>query len=231
MNILIIDDHMLVLKGLRLQLKELDPDAEIIEASDFDEALHLAEECDSLDLAIVDLAMPGMPWQEGLRRLRDRFAGLRAVILSGTSEIANIRNALELGAVGYIPKDTSGKVLLGALRLVLDGGTYIPPVVMLDQCRGTPPLGETEPGRPVPTPGGETLSRLTPRQREVLPLLSQGLSNKAIARMLKISEATVKYHVSSLIKILNVSNRTQAVYAAVRLSKSPNESANLTQPT
>ncbi len=140
--------------------------------------------------------------------------GLPAVVVvSANDDPRVIRRALDHGAAGFIPKDTASDVLLSALRLVLAGGTYIPPT-MLDASgtdQGAPPVQEAGPS---PETGHGPLDRLTPRQREVLRLIAAGMTNKSIAQQLDVTENTVKVHITSILKTLGVSNRTQAVITA-----------------
>lgn len=117
--------------------------------------------------------------------------------------------AVRLGAAGFIPKTSSSKVMLSALRLVMSGGVYLPPALIDENSVST----RDAPGADMSLDA----TPLTPRQREVLALLGQGKSNKEIARTLNLSEGTVKLHVTAILKALNVSNRTGAVVAASRL--------------
>lgn len=210
MKILIADDHALFRDGLRYVLARLGDDAaEIFEAKDGAEALALVAAHPDLDLVLLDLAMPGMDGIAGLRALRARSPSMPVVILSASEEPADIRLALDRGAMGFIPKSSSSEVMLSALRLVLAGGVYLPPA-FLDRSRaGKGPVVSA-------TPSLENLG-LTARQTDVLRLLGQGKSNKEIARALELAEGTVKLHVSAVLRALDAVNRTQAVVAAARL--------------
>lgn len=224
MHILIADDHELFRDGLRLVLNELGSDVKVLEASCYADILQHLETGVSLDVALLDLVMPGMPWADGLRLLRERAPSMPVVILSASEDRRLVLEAVRLGASGFIPKTSSSRVMISALRLVLSGGVYLPPTLIDDQTNGS--HGLTDPAAllpeaaahhsPLPTEAPEA-SPLTPRQREVLALLGQGKSNKEIARILDLSEGTVKLHVTAILKALNVSNRTGAVVAASRL--------------
>lgn len=209
MKILVADDHALFRDGLRYMLARLGEDVEILQAKDCAEALTLAASRSDLDLILLDLAMPGMDGLVGLRALRARNPAVPVVILSASEEPAEMRLALEGGAMGFIPKSSTSDVMLGALRLVLSGGVYVP-LAFMERFQS---------GR---TPGAtlasslETLG-LTPRQHDVLRLLGKGQSNKEIARVLGLAEGTVKLHISAILRALGVDNRTQAVVAAARL--------------
>jgi len=221
---LIADDHELFRDGLRLVLDDLDPDLEIVEASTFDEALARATESPSPDLVLMDLVMPGMAWNEGLSALKQAVGAAPLVVLTAAEDRRLVLDAVRLGAAGFIPKTSSGKVMIGALRLVLSGGVYLPPALLEDRevaalqqalplqaMDGVASHAEGPPARPMAD------VPLTPRQREVLALLGQGQSNKEIARALGLSEGTVKLHVTAILKALKVNNRTGAVVAAARL--------------
>ncbi|MBF0372684.1 MAG: response regulator transcription factor [Alphaproteobacteria bacterium] len=209
-KILIADDHELFRDGLRHVLEQLDGGITIVEASDYGQALAVAERESEIDIVLLDLSMPGMPWNEGLKLLREMMPStVPIIILSASDDRRHVLQAVNLGAAGFIPKTSSSRVMLSALKLVLSGGVYLPPA-LLDQ--GGPHSGES---------GGSAsenaASFLTPRQREVLMLLGQGKSNKEIARVLQLAEGTVKLHVTAILKALNVNNRTRAVVAASQL--------------
>jgi DNA-binding NarL/FixJ family response regulator len=209
MKILIADDHELFRDGLRHVLSQFEGPLTIVEASDFPQAIAAAQGQNDFDLVLLDLAMPGMSWGDGLTRLREVLpAGIPVIVLSASDDRRHVLQAVNLGAAGFIPKTSSSRVMLSALKLVLSGGVYLPPA-LLDQG----PSGHD--GLPI---AGETaLASLAPRQREVLALLGQGKSNKEIARVLELAEGTVKLHVTAILKALNVNNRTRAVVAASHL--------------
>ncbi|KAA5604866.1 response regulator transcription factor [Roseospira marina] len=225
MRILIADDHGLFRDGLRLVLTELDPALEILEASTFDEAITRASEPPGVDLVLLDLVMPGMTWNEGLTALKQRVGETPLVVLTAAEDRRLVADAVRLGASGFIPKTSSSKVMIGALRLVLSGGVYLPPALLEDgevaSLKAALPLGMNS-AEAMADPAATAMNSpaaasLTPRQREVLGLLGQGKSNKEIARVLDLSEGTVKLHVTAILKALKVHNRTGAVVAAARL--------------
>lgn len=210
MKILIADDHELFRDGLRHVLAQLDAAPEIVEAKDFPEAIHLAGDTPDLNIILMDLTMPGMDWEDGLRALKSHLHDeVPVIILSAAESRDHVLKAVNLGASGFIPKSSSSRIMLSALKLVLSGGVYLPPA-LLDSSSDTLENG-----------GGalneNAVAYLTPRQREVLTLLGQGKSNKEIARVLQLAEGTVKLHVTAILKALNVNNRTRAVVAAAQL--------------
>ena len=221
MKILIADDHRLVLEAVKSKLSELGPDVEFVLAMNTRELLEAAS--DALDLALVDLHMPGAVGQSHLEELRRLYPALPVIVLSGYEDPAIMRAALEHGALGFIPKAYSPDVMLSAVRLVLSGGVYVPPMLLHAAPPGAAvtapaPLG----GNPADA-GAPTLAALrrmlTERQVEVLQLLSQGKPNKLIGRALGISEGTVKIHLAAIFRALNVRNRTEAVIAAQSLTE------------
>jgi len=208
MKILVVDDHALIRDALRGVLKEL-KDATVIEAADSRQALRLTHENPDLGLVLLDLNLPDRSGFDVLAELRGRYPATSVVVLSALNDRDSVARALELGAAGFIPKSASREVMLSALRLVFSGGLYIPPEI----------LGGREPSakRGLPAggarPGSPRELGLTDRQVEILALMMQGKSNKAICRALDLAEPTVKNHVTAILKALKVRNRTEAVIA------------------
>jgi DNA-binding NarL/FixJ family response regulator len=200
MKIIVADDHTLFREGLRHLLAQLAADLALFEAADHDGLATLIDRHPDADLVLVDLAMPGQDGLAALDGLVRAAATTPVVVLSASEEPETIRRALDCGAAGFIPKREKTAVMLSALRLVLSGGVYLPPMLVQAGAAGG---------------GGRTA--LTPRQRDVLHYLIEGRSNKDIGRRLDLSEATVKAHISAIFKVLGVRNRTQAARAAGRL--------------
>jgi DNA-binding NarL/FixJ family response regulator len=211
MNVLIADDHLLFRDGLRRLLHQLSDDLTFFEASTFDEVRTLCDGRTAFDLLLIDLGMPGWGGFSDLADIRQRMPKALMVVVSASEQRSDLMAALEAGAAGYIPKSSSAKVLLGALQLVLAGGVYLP----AQAIRGNiDPSGEPENADlagGLPTGSGD---QLTPRQREVLALLRDGKSNKQIAIALGLTEGTVKVHVTAILRLLGVRNRTQAALTA-----------------
>ena len=202
-KILIADDHALIRDGIRGQLRGLGSDILIVEARDWIEAIAAAVAHTDLGLALVDLNMPGKDGMTALDELIRANRSLPVLLLSASEKVEDMRAALRLGAMGYVSKSETAAVMLGAVRLVLNGGMYVPPALAN--------LGANIDTAPEPT------CVLTERQLGVLQLLVEGKSNKEIARTLHLAQATVKVHLASIFRALAVENRTQAAIAAERL--------------
>ncbi|HEX5130373.1 MAG TPA: response regulator transcription factor [Usitatibacter sp.] len=216
LKVLVVDDHALIRQGLRSLLAQLAGDAgpvEVLEASGYLEALQRIEADPGLDLVMLDLRMPDVSGFAALADIEDRHPDLPVVIMTGEEDPALVREAFEHGALGFIPKSSPPPVILAALRLVLSGGTYVPPQIMASPPRTVPPA----PKAAAPDTALADNLGLTPRQSDVLALLLAGKSNKVISRDLNLAEGTVKNHVAAVLKALNVDTRVQAVIAAARL--------------
>src|SRR4051794_10495638 len=130
MKILLADDHELIRAGLRNELRELDAVLEFVEAWNADSVRQMLELHDDIDLALVDLSMPGMEGAATIAELREQYPTVPLVVLSGADPVANARSVMRVGAAGFIPKSTLSEVTLQAIRLVLAGGQYLPPQLM-----------------------------------------------------------------------------------------------------
>jgi DNA-binding NarL/FixJ family response regulator len=213
MKTLLADDHPLMREGVRQVISQLEPSTEIIDAHDYPSLFEQAALHPDLDLLLVDLNMPGFVGMQGIVQIRNRFPDIPLVVLSASESQQDIRDALEAGALGYIPKAASTAVMLAALQQVLAGGLYIP------AC-----LDDSHAGLHTATPADFAAlqhSGLTARQLEVARLLVQGCANKAIGGMLALSENTVKVHITAILRALGVTNRTEAVLEIQRLMQKP----------
>jgi len=201
-KVLLADDHPLFREGVKPVLHKLDPDLELIEAIDYPSAFAAMRQVGEVDLALIDLYMPGMSGVDGVIGFRSGFPGTPLVVLSASEQAEDIHRLLAAGALGYVTKSSPSEVILGALRLVLAGGVYVPPSLLErhhiehDTLRSTP---------------------LTSRQLEVLRELVKGQSNKQIANELEVTEGTVKIHLAAIFRILKVNNRTEAVLIAQKM--------------
>jgi DNA-binding NarL/FixJ family response regulator len=215
MKILIADDHRLVIEAVKVKLAELGPDVEFRMALKVEDLRR--EATDDLDLALIDLTMPGAEGYSHIAELRERLPALPIIVLSGVEDPDVMRAAIDLGALGFIPKAYSPDVMLSAVRLVLAGGVFVPQMMLSGMSHQ--PAGVS--GAAADTADGarstsldQLRGLLTERQIDVLRLLSQGKPNKLIARDLGISEGTVKIHLAAIFRALDVRNRTEAVVAA-----------------
>ncbi len=226
-KVLVADDHSVFREGLRHVLKKIIVDCVVIEANDFDGAMSICSEAPTPNLLLVDLFMPGMDAANSIPALRDRCPEAPIIIISISESLADMRRVFENGASAYIPKTSSTDVLLAAINLVVAGGTYWPQTMLNENTGpGTKmaqlPFGgaSAEEDRP---DGPRKL--FTRRQYQVLMQMAQGKPNKVIASDLGITLATVKVHVNTILSILKVNNRTQAVLTAQRLNLVPEDEA------
>jgi len=208
MRLLLIDDHTLFREGLSLILSGLRADLMLLQAGSCEEAAELANADEQVDLILLDMKLPGVSGVAALKMIRAMFAGTRVIIVSGECTPQDVNAAIEAGAMGYIPKTSSPNLLMSALGVVMANGVYLPAEIMLAaRASGINGNGAQ----------ANAIVALTDRQCDVLRLLVEGAPNKRIARLLDISEATVKTHLAAVFRLLDVHNRTEAVYAAARL--------------
>jgi len=203
-RVVIADDHPLYREALAIMFERAD-DLELAgSVEDFDGALAAAAGGD-VALALLDLDMPGMQGVAGITRLRAQHPETRVAVISGSLGAAQIREALAAGACGYLPKTFEPHMILAAVRLMLSGAIYVPPDALGDG--GGEPVGERE--------GAAASASLTPRELEVLRLLTKGSANKEIARAIGVAEVTVKLHTRRILEKLGVRNRAAAAALAV----------------
>lgn len=211
MTILLADDHALFRDGIRYVLQTLDDEVTILDAASFPEALRHAEEHPQIDLALIDLNMPGGDGAPSVRVFHLRHPEIPVVVVSGSEHRDDIERVMEFGAMGYVSKMTSGKVMLSALRMVLEGGIYLPPQLlqqtMADMDRGTVDKRSCRSNE----------FGLTARQMEVLRHLADGKPNKDIAHEMNLAEGTIKIHVAAVFQTLHVNSRLEAVRVGQRL--------------
>lgn len=199
-RILLVDDHAVVREGIRAVLEDFDEVNVVGEASDGDGALAMLARLKP-DLLMSDLKMPGLPAAEMVKRALATQPGLRVLMFTSFAEYAQVKSMLDAGAHGYLLKDATRDDIRRALNTVAAGATYLHPLAQAALQGRIGHLG---------------LERLTERERDVLLILSEGLSNKEIARKLDLTEGTVKGYVSAIFEKLNVNDRTQAAMIAVR---------------
>lgn len=211
LQVLLADDHALFRDGMRYVLQQLSDEVTIIDAGNFADALALATANPSLDLALLDLNMPGSDGVTSIRIFHQRFPGIPLVVVSGSDQRTDIEWVMEYGAMGFISKMSSGKIMVNALRMVLDGGIYLPPQLLAQSMAA---LGYNDPSR-----GASQVNThgLTKRQLEALQHLAAGLSNKEISAKMNLAEGTVKVHVAAAYQVLQVNSRLDAVVKARNL--------------
>jgi len=213
MKIVIADDHAMTRTGVIASLSEMFPSADIIECGDASSVLASAKS-DQLDLAIVDLFMPGSDGFGFLKKLCKAYPELPVVVLSASDNPKHVHKAIDLGVSGYIHKSSGFELMFSALKKILAGGIYWPESLLLQAGQNTSNRIDAE----SPENRDALLDGLTKRQLDILACLAQGMSNKEIANTLYISENTVKTHLKAVMAELGCSNRTEAGVLAEKLS-------------
>lgn len=208
-QILIADDHPLYRSALGSIVVDSFDDVSIVECEDVQSAIALLLE-KNIDLVLLDLSMPDADGLDGVRILREASPTTPVIICSAMDDPQLVRESFKLGVSGYLPKSSGAEVTRHALQLVRSGGVYVPSEALGESVDKAFTKNEGSPQ----APEDNTMAALTPRQRAVLLLLEQGMSNKLIARELEIGEITVKAHVSAILRKLGVDNRVQAVVVA-----------------
>lgn len=200
---LIVEDHPLFREALESAVCQARPEAIILQATSLSEAIDVLCSHQPIDLVLLDLSMPGTTGLSGVMQLRKAFPKTPIVIVSGYEDLKIVQSVLALGVSGYIPKSTSRQELASAIGEVLRGTIYLPRHYRDAASVRRPRIDNLELLK--------RLHDLTPQQLRVLDMLRKGLQNKQIAYELKISETTVKVHVSDILRKLNVLSRTNAI--------------------
>lgn len=205
LTFLLVDDHALFRAGLSVLLQKVPGAGEVLEIGTGQGAQQQVREHPDLDLVLLDYTLPDSNGIEVLRAIKSKAPELPVILLSAHVDSGLIQQALKEQASGFIPKTSTPDVMLSAVRLVLNGGVYIPPEAM-----GRAGIMSLQP--PQAHSGGK--AQLTQRQMDVLQQMKNGLSNKEIARELQMSPSTVKVHVAAILRELAAASRTQAVFLA-----------------
>ncbi|WP_309626201.1 response regulator transcription factor [Methylibium sp.] len=233
MKVLLIDDHPLILSALKSVIQGLGENVTVAGVSSANAARAALVLDADFDLVLLDLQLGDADGFDLLAELRAAYPALPVVVVSGSDRTSDVIRAIDLGAMGFVPKRTHNDMLFEALRLVMSGGVYVPPMTLgVEGAAAADPPAEQEtvPGymnmigtqatqgdfQAVPTLA--TLG-LTPRQTDVLALLLQGKPNKLIARELEVSVETIKDHVAAVLRALGVNSRTQAVLAVSQMTQ------------
>jgi DNA-binding NarL/FixJ family response regulator len=213
MKILLADDHALFREGMHHVMRQLgdqlDSEIEILDASNFLDALALAGKHPDTNLALLDLTMPGSDGVPAIRHFHSRNPDIAIAVLSGTDQRDVIMGVMNGGAMGFISKSSNSREMIRALRIILDGGTYLPPQLLQAEMPGDGRVWRN------------SRCGLTDRQLEVLQYLGKGWPNKSIAEVIGLSHGTVKVHVAAIFHALQVTNRADAVCAGRRLGLLP----------
>jgi DNA-binding NarL/FixJ family response regulator len=204
-TIIVADDHPLFRAALTQAIGTQVDGADVLEAEHLQ---NLEQQMRSeVDLVLLDLHMPGANGFSGLIYLRTHFPSVPVVVVSGNEQPIVIHRAMHFGAAGFIPKSSSMTDIIDAVQVVLNGGQWVPPDL---------PAADQEMDAQ-DSKFADQLASLTPQQFKVMVMLTEGLLNKQIAYELSVSEATIKAHVTAILRKLGVYSRTQAVIMASRL--------------
>jgi len=206
-QVLIADDHPLFRDALQRAVVAAVPDATVHAADSVPALFALIESLPEADLLLMDLHMPGARGFSALAHIRGQYPGLPTIVVSGHEEAQIARRAIAHGASAYIPKSAAVDTIVEAVRSVLDGDVWLPPQLVIGQAELKPDEADM----------AARVASLTPQQFRVLNMIAEGLLNKQIAYDLGVSEATVKAHMTAIMRKLGVSNRTQVALAASHL--------------
>lgn len=221
MKILVIDDQTLIREGLALLLRQMDSTVTTIASDTLAHAIHVLGEQSDIDAVLLDVDASGIESVEALSRARSFGADLPVVVLCAKDDAETVYRALQAGARGFIPKQHSAQLMIGALDLVVRRkGIYVPPSVLPKSVRTERVQSESGDDQEVRQQGSSDFG-MTPKQAQVLRLLLEGKSNKAIARSLGVEPGTIKIHVSAVLRALQVATRTEAMVRARELSLLP----------
>lgn len=227
MKVLLVDDHPLILSALQAVIQGLGDNVQVTGVGSAAAARATMAAASDFEMVLLDLSLGDADGFELLAEMRAAYPAVPVVVVSASERASDVIRAIDLGAMGFVPKRSSNAALFDALRMVMSGGLYVPPTMLgLDYSRlssstfGDEPL--LGPGiAPEPHQQVSSIEKigLTPRQTEVLGLLLKGLPNKLIARELDLSVETVKDHVAAVLRALGVSTRTQAVLAVSQMTQ------------
>jgi NarL family two-component system response regulator LiaR len=199
-RVMLVDDHGLVHRTIGRHLEVIDDMVIVANANNGEQALALCSE-NEIDLILMDMIMPGMDGVEATRRILEKYPDLKILALSGFRDETGIREMLESGAVGYVLKDSSTESLGNTIRTAYEGKAVFSPEVTQILLNGSKEKRDYG---------------LSPREIDVLKSMTEGLNNREIAAHLSISVSTVRFHISNILRKLDVKTRTEAVVVAAR---------------
>jgi DNA-binding NarL/FixJ family response regulator len=224
MKVLLIDDHPLILSALQSVIQGLGDNVRVSAADSGRAARETLRTDAQYDLVLLDLHLGDADGFDLLAELRTKYPALPVVVISASDRTSDVIRAIDMGAMGFVPKRATNETLFDALQQVMSGGVYVPPMSMgadnHTQLSSSPPIRQVQ--TEAMDSGFQTMPSLTqlgltPRQSDVLRLLLKGQPNKLIARELGLSVETVKDHVAAVLRSLGVSSRTQAVIAVSQI--------------
>ncbi|WP_269633824.1 response regulator [Pelomonas sp. BJYL3] len=237
MKVLLIDDHPLILSALQTVISGLDDGVEMVGVETAAAARQRLKDEDDFDLVLLDLQLGDASGFDVLEEFRSVYPALPVVVISASDRASDVIRSIDMGAMGFVPKRSSTEVLSQALRLVMSGGIYVPPMSLgteapapaapevNSQAARLQQISQLATASEYQMQAGLENLSLTPRQTDVLALLLQGKPNKIIARELGVSVETVKDHVAAVLKALGVNSRTQAVLAVSQMvQRTPEQS-------
>ncbi|MEO5831186.1 MAG: response regulator transcription factor [Rhodanobacter sp.] len=207
-DVLIADDHPLFRDALERAVLTALPQATVHCADSVHALLGLIEQFPDAELLLLDLHMPGARGYSALAHIRGQYPGLPTMVVSGHEEAQVARRALAHGASAYVPKSTAGEDIVAAIHAVLDGEVWLPHAL----------LGGPDGLKPDEAAAAARIATLTPQQFRVMTMIAEGLLNKQIAWELNVSEATIKAHMTAIMRKLGVNNRTQVALTASQLA-------------
>jgi len=236
MKVLLIDDHPLILQALQNVIQGMGSQVSVVGVNGARAAREALAADGSFDLMLLDLRLGDADGFELLAELRAGWPAVPVVVVSASDRSADVIRAIDLGAMGFVPKRASNEILTEALNVVMSGGIYVPPMAMRSHGEPLPDDADAmhavaaAPGADAAKPPALSAFKLTPRQTDVLGLLLRGQSNKLIARELNLSVETVKDHVAAVLRTLGVNSRTQAVLAVSQMSSHGSVAPWLSRP-
>lgn len=229
MKVLLVDDHPLILSALEIAIRDLDDALDVVGVNSATAAREALQADPVFDLVLLDLKLGETDGFELLAELRSTYPSLPVVVVSASDRSSDVIRSIDMGAMGFVPKRANTATLFAALRLVMSGGVYVPPMTLGLEGSALPPVEKHATPACLQVVGPEAAAGevqtamptfgLTPRQNDVLALLLQGKPNKLIARDLNLSVETVKDHVAAVLRTLGVNSRTQAVLAVSQMNQ------------